>query len=539
MRVLNQEDGFNIKARELQRVRSAHKFLLRGPSEKRDRRQSSQSEPRDLQQDMSLEGDAVESLPVTDESAADDGAATAAERLKEERRMKMEAESRDRWAKKTRRRRTRQYAGLPADPPGPPRFPSETTVAASVDILGLDKRSYHAVRAKFQYICETMGIKKKTLAGPDAWESAKTELVVAFVHLQTIMWIDKTNLDRKKLALDVICSDVTKRMREDTGDKGLTLAEARNILGINPTEAREVKAAFYEILKKDGFTSKLLLGKERWRDLKQKWIDESELLRKVLSRLDDSTDEQTRTRAIETLATDVTKRVRDDQSGRREGRPKGGAAANAAEDIIFDGDNDNNAMVGDMQDASDYATMLVPDQGHAQPPRMMPDHLVNSQMHVDMQMPMDTSQLNTQLLLDPNAQSGFMGSHHQQFMPAPTPMPAAASPYETSQSAAFQMPTTSPSMIPIYLRQLGHPHMNSVGDTWIAFLTSPAPSLEELRQVAAQKVPGSTCIEVVGLVRLPNDMGGNFLPLPIHDDAQLGAHLAQDGPPTFHVRLAF
>lgn len=539
MRVLNQEDGFNIKARELQRVRSAHKFLLRGPSEKRDRRQGSQSEPRNLQQEGSLEGDVGEILPVTDESGADDTATAAAvERLKEERRLKLEAESRDRWAKKTRRRRTRQYAGLPADPPGPPRFPSETTVAASVDILGLDKRSYHAVRAKFQYICETMGIKKKTLAGPDAWESAKTELVVAFVHLQTIMWIDKTNLDRKKLALDVICSDVTKRMREDASDRGLTLAEARNILGINPTEAREVKATFYEMLKRDGFTSKLSLGKERWRDLKQQWIDESGLLRRVLSRLDDSTDEQTRARAIETLATDVTKRVRDDQSGRREGRAKGGAAVTSAEDIIFGADNDNNAMGGDMQDASDFATMLVPDQSHAQPSRMLPDHLVNSQMHVDMEMPMDTSQLNTQLLLDPNAQSGFMGSH-QQFMPAPQPMPAAASPYDPSQTTAFQMPTTSPSMIPIYLRQLAHPHMNPVGDTWIAFLTSPAPSLEELRQVAAQKVPGSTCIEVVGLVRLPNDMGGNFLPLPIHDDAQLGAHLAQDGPPTFHVRLAF
>ncbi|KAJ4424369.1 hypothetical protein N0V82_000888 [Gnomoniopsis sp. IMI 355080] len=535
MRVLNDEDGFVIKARELQRLRSAHKFLLRGPTEKKHRGRSSQGQDRESQQDVLLDGDGGENLTLTDESGEDDSSVAAA-RLKEERRLKMEAESRERWTNKKRRRRTRQYAGLPADPPGPPRFPSETTVAASVDILGMDKPSYNAVREKFQYICETMGIKKKSLAGSELWESAKDELVVAFVQLQNMFWIDKTNLDRKKLALDVICSDVTKRMREDANNKGLTLAEAKNALRINPTEAREVKATFYDILKKDGFTSKLALGTERWNDLKQKWIDESEMLRKVLDRLDDSIDEDVRARAVETLATDVTKRVRDDQSGRRKTRGKRSAAANTAEDIVFA--SDNTAMGADMEDTAEYATMLVPDQSHAQSSRMLSDHLVTSQMHVDMQMPMDTSQLNTQLLLDPNAQNSFMGSH-QQFMPTPTPMPAAPSPYDTSQAAAFQMPTSSPSMIAIYLRQLD-PHMNPMGDTWIGCLTSPTPSLEELRQVAAQKMPGSRCMEVVGLVRLPNGMGGgDVVPLPIHDDAQLGAHLAQEGPPSFHVRLEF
>ncbi|KAJ4397524.1 hypothetical protein N0V93_001755 [Gnomoniopsis smithogilvyi] len=534
MRVLNGVDGFDIKARELQRVRSAHKFLLRGPNEEKDSRRSSQSRDRDSQQDGLHDGDAGETAPLTDdESGADDSAAAA--RLKEERRLKMEANSRERWENKKRRRRSRKYAGLPADPPGPPRFPSETTVAASIDILGLDKRLYTAVREKFQYICETMGIEKKSLAGTEAWEAAKTELVVAFVHLQNVLWIDKTDLNRKKLALDVICSDVTKRMREVATDTRLTLAEARNILRMNPTEAREVKATFYDILKKDGFISKVTLGKERWKDLKQKWFDESEMLRTVLSRLDDSIDDDTRTKAVELLATDVTKRVRDDQNGRKEARAKGSAAANTAEDIVYT--SDNNAMSGDMEDTSEYATMLVPDQSHAQPPRLLSDQLVDPQMHVNMQMPMDTSQLNTQLLLDANAQSGFMGSH-QQFLSTPAQMPAAPSPYDNSHAAAFQISTTSPSMIPIYLRQLD-PHMNPAGDTWIACLTSPAPSLEELRQVAAQKMPGSRCMEVVGLVRLPNGMGGDFVPLPIHDDAQLGAHLAQDGAPTFHVRLEF
>ena len=47
---------------------------------------------------------------------------------RQERFAKLEAESAERWATRKRRRRTRGWAGLPADPPGPPRFPSETTI---------------------------------------------------------------------------------------------------------------------------------------------------------------------------------------------------------------------------------------------------------------------------------------------------------------------------------------------------------------------------------------------------------------------------
>lgn len=545
LRVLADE-GFFIKSRELNRVRTKHRWLLRNPSGAgagalASGKSAGAGGTRVGTSEQELDGDEAALAGVDgngDDVGDDEGLSGTTSQHALDRRIEMEAESATRFASKKRRRRTRQYAGMPADPPGPPRFPSETTLADSQEILALDRTAYAAVREKFQAVCEAAGILKKTVAGPEAWEGAKSDLLAAFPNLQHVMWADEGDGERKKLALDVICSDVTKRMRAG-GDKGLVLAEAKNILGLNPAESREVRATFYDILKTDGFTSKVALGPDRWKKLKQKWIDESEMLRKILSRLDDSTSYEMKTKAVEALATDVMKRLRDDQSKRRsEKQDQGKAAANAVDETEF---GETTVDMGGMEDgtAGFTAAMLVPDQSshahaHAHPQRIIPNHLVDPQM--SMQMSMD-AQLGAPLLLDPNAQTAFMGSH-QQFMPAPAPMTAAASPFDATQAAAYQATATAgANFIPIYLRELAHGDMTSLGDTWIAFL-SPAPSLEELRQVAAHKIPGSTCVEVFGLVKMPDEMGAQYVPLQIHDDAQLGAHLAQPGP-MFHVRLSF
>lgn len=542
------DEGYSIKPRELNRVRSKHRWLLRSPS---GAGASSSTEAIDADVDRSS-GRIGEQHPGgrMATSARGSGAhahvesvvSETASQLALERQLEMEAESATRFASNKRRRRTRQYAGMPADPPGPPRFPSETTLADSQHVLGLDRSAYAAVRDKFQAICEDAGILKKTVAGPEAWESAKSDLLAAFPNLQDAMWAEDGDEDRKKLALDVICSDVTKRMRAG-GDKGLVLAEAKNVLGLNPAESRDVRATFYEILKRNGSTSKVALGPEKWKMLKQKWIDESELLRKILSRLDDSASHEMKTKAVEALATDVMKRLRDDQSKRRSDKQhKEDVPMRSVDETGF---NDTAVNLEGMADgtAGFTAAMLVSDQGahphahahahdHAQ--RIIPNHLVDPQMSMQMSM---GAQLDAPLLLDPNAQPAFLGSH-QQFMPAPTPMAAAPSPFDTNQAAAYQSTAAvGADIIPVYLRELGHGEMASLGETWIAFL-SPAPSLEELRQVAAHKVPGSTCVEVFGLVKMPDEMGAQYVPLLIHDDAQLSAHLAQPGP-MFHVRLSF
>lgn len=550
-RVLTEEDGFHIKPRALLRIRRHHKWLLRASVPKKNGRSknNSQSPSAELPQRGQLHNDGQQhdessagdpggesSLrPAVDEgndTDDDDSIDPGAAQLMEARRRKMETESHDRWASKKRRRRTRPYGGMPADPPGPPRFRSETTVAESLTILGLDKTLYGAVRDKFQSICETMHITKKTVAGPNLWEEAKSKLVAEFPHLQHVMWIGD-DLERNKLALDVICCDVAKRMRT-VGDRGQKLADAKQVLGMNPDELREVKATFFKLLENDGATSKVLLGNERWEELKSKWIEQSEMLRTMLTRLYDPAEEMKRNTAVETLARDVMKRLRDSRRGRKNPRTKGKGATDDTEDVLFDHG----------PDTVDFNSILVPDQDHR--PRMSSNHLVDAQMHAGMQIPIDNTQLDAQLLMHPNAQTGFMGTH-QQFIPTPTPMvrmpqmaamspmPTAPSPYDTAQAAVFDMPASNTGLRAVYLRELAHDHMGPFGETWIAWLTSA--SLEELRHVAAQKLPGSTCTEVVGLVKMPLMEG--YLPLMIQNDEQLSAHLVQENPPTFHVRLSF
>ncbi|ROV93404.1 hypothetical protein VMCG_08435 [Cytospora schulzeri] len=585
LRILNEEDGFNIKSRELNRVRSKHRWLLRVPSDKK--RDEAHPSPGgsvgggddDVDDDDDDDnGDGDELMAGEEEDNDDSPLATPdvpdlASNLMEERRRKMETESAERWVTKKRRRRTRQYAGMPADPPGPPRFPSETTLGESQVILGLDKATYVAVRERFQSICEAAGVVKKTVAGPEAWETAKQSLVGEFFQLQNVMWINNNNnnnnnnkddnnntnnnnnMDRKKLALDVICSDVTKRMRSG-GDKELLLADAKNILSLNPQESREVRAAFYQILQADGFTSKLAMGADRWKELKQRWIDGSPMLQRILSRLHDRHNHEMKARAVEALARDVMKRLRDDQTRRKGVKRKrrrvaseddddaaaAAAAAAAAHGGGFEDTHPGMHVMGDDDDASGFASgMLVPavanagQHGHPHPPRILPDHrLIDPQM--GLHVPMDSSQLGPSLLLDSGTQGPFVDPN-QQYLTGPTPLAAAPSPFDPSpQSAAppavFQtVPATNTGTIPIYLR-LDHESQPS-----IVFLTNH--SVEALCQLAEQKVPGSRCVRVEGMLKMPDMEGGHYIPLQIQDDDQLSAYLAHGGPPTFNVRLVF
>lgn len=533
VQILNDE-GFSIKSRELHRVRTTHRWLLRSPTGAGVNDKTRQ--PNDNAGAI-VGQSAGDILGVHNGSLDHDLLMSAGvgsvnrymSHPAEDRRREMEAESDERWVTKKRRRRTRQYAGMPADPPGPPRFPSETTLAQSQEILGLDKAAYADVRQQFQTICETEGIFKKSVAGPKRWEDVKNALINRIDPLRTVFWIDKSNLEQKQLALDVVCSDVTKRMRESL-DKPLLMADVKNILDLDPEKTREVRLAFYKILEADGFTSKVALGPERWHELKQKWVDECDTLRKTFTRLEEPQTGMLKHKALEALATDVMKRLRDDLGRRKDTRAdNGGPMETSLESLRYD--DPAGGMPQLQGDASSFAAMLVPDQSHhVHPPRILPEHLLDAQM--GMQMPMDTG-LSQSLLLDPNAQGGFMDSH-QQFMTGPGALSAGTSPFDAPHATAFQPAAPNHTVIPIYLREVNN--VGPVGDLWIGFLSMPSPSLEELRQVAAQKIPGSTCTGVEGLVKVPG-MGGQSVGLPIQNDAQLAAHLSEEGPPTFHVRL--
>lgn len=536
LRILNDEDGYHIKSRELNRVRSMHRWLLRVPTGKtKDGANLSpdagashgEDDGADDELQMDLQGPSYV-LP---------GVPDLGSQLKEERNRKMQAQSAELWATKKRRRRTRQYAGMPADPPGPPRFPSETTLGESQAILGLDKTAYTAVRDKFQSLCEGARITKKTVAGPEAWESAKQSLIAEFQQLQDALWVSKENLDKKKLALDVICSDVTKRMRSG-GEKELLLADAKNILGLNPEESRKVRSAFYKILQADGFTSKVAMGPQLWKELKQKWIDESDMLRRILSRLDDVQSHEMKTRAVEALARDVMKRLRDDQN--RGKGPKQTRARSSEEPATGEDFQEDATVMDNMgEDVSGFGNqMLVPpnagdsQHGHAHTSRLIPDQLLGPQM--GLQVPMDPH-LGSSMLLDPNAQNPFVNPH-QQFLAGPSPM-EAPSPFDPAPPAVFQTaPITNTGPRPVYLQVVSPGNIDpSVGPT-IVFLTSQ--SLDELRQLAEQRFPGSTCVRVEGLFKMPG-IQVQYIPVEIENDAHLSAYLAQIRTASFNVRLEF
>jgi Clr5 domain len=314
LKTLNDE-GFELKERELMRLRAKHRLLLRIPNGMKQ-----YGTPTEDMSTFQTEIIEVANNPI--EGAAEpqvaDSENTPQEPIQEvlrkrkERQDQRQNESDAKWASKKRRRRTKDYAGLPADPPGPPRFPSETTLDESKQFLGLDTKQYREVRDQFQGICEEEGVVKKTLAGPEKWQAVKERIIRENEALQAAFWTDKTDIQSKELALDVICTDVTKRMR--TVGRRMTIIEAKNFLGLNPEESRQVRTAFYNILQADRFTSKIETGPEHWKELKDQWIAENPILQRVLGVEGVDPEYDAKYKALETLCRDVMKRLRDDQT---------------------------------------------------------------------------------------------------------------------------------------------------------------------------------------------------------------------------------
>lgn len=310
LKALNDE-GYTIKERELMRVRAKNRWLLRIPNGQKatPAEVAFQNEllaaAAELQGDSMVQDGTLQLPAMSPEEVPEDVA-----RKRKERHDQMQAESDERWAAKKRRRRTRDYAGIAADPPGPPRFPSELTLGESMQNLGMDSQLYKDARADFQRVCEDMHIIKKTLAGTDKWASAKKRLVEENAHLLAV-FSDPTDKAGKELALDVICTDVTKRMR--TVETRMTIVDAKNILTLNPEQSRQIRDSFYRILQSDHFTSKLETGPDHWHQLKDRWISQTPMLLEIMREDQDPDTLSRKKKALEVLCRDVMKRLRDAQ----------------------------------------------------------------------------------------------------------------------------------------------------------------------------------------------------------------------------------
>ena len=324
-------EGFQISARQLTRVRSRHRWMMRVPNGMRSA--PSQSTPDGGGEVTAAElGQAVpeasgaavpESVGQVGDiapSPSSPGPSTGVIVRQEERRARMQQESDCRRDTRTRRHRTRAWAGIPADPDPPPRSLSEMTVGEARNLLGLDDQLYHNLRDHFQVICEQAGIWKKTAAGVE-WEVARNKLILNIPSLQIAPVDGVGGLALRMRALDVICCNFVKRTR--TKNTRMTISDAKNVLGIDPDQSRIIRSAFYQLLKADHFPGKLESGQGHWNELKNQLIQKSDLLTQLLAPEDDNataaaaatggSSHSDKHQALEVLCRDVMKRLRDDE----------------------------------------------------------------------------------------------------------------------------------------------------------------------------------------------------------------------------------
>ncbi|GAM43540.1 hypothetical protein TCE0_050f18432 [Talaromyces pinophilus] len=499
LKILNDE-GYDIKERELMRVRAKNRWLLRVPNGMKSQaaiqspiETSVEDGVLSLQHEMynshdDFPGD--DNQPLTEQpsvlSSFSPSLSPEVLAKRKERLERLQAESAERWATKKRRRRTRGWAGLPADPPGPPRFPSETTLDESKQYLSLDAAMYRQIRDEFQRICQEAGFLKKTIAGPERWQEAKNRLIRESPHLRSVFYVDPsmpddTQLEAKNLALDVVCTDVTKRMR--TLESRMTIAEAKNALGINPEESRQIRHAFYSTLKADHFTSKLEAGDEHWNELKQQWIQGSELLQRILAPGLADPNHTTKVKAIEVLCRDVMKRLRDDQAKRD---PLKKRTSSSKQPKARNHNNTENAT----SNAYTHGISNLASEALASASMASNDL---GEMQIDPSLLQAANDTSLARALQQNSDPAF-----------------------NYVDTLLQNPS-----IPVYFRISPQSQNHTASRTWIGKISST--SLVELQNLVQAKYPDSIVTRVEGVEK--DERGGEVL-LLIEEDDELDAYLS-------------
>lgn len=496
LRILNDE-GFEIKERELMRVRAKNRWLLRVPNGMKSQPsvQTQTQQPEDegllaLQREVYKNEGPFADKPILSpdppiQHPTSPGLSPEVLAKRRERLDRLKAESAERWAARKRRRRTREWGGLPADPPGPPRFPSETTIDESKKYLSLDNALYRLVRDHFQRICEEAGFLKKTVAGSEKWQEAKDRLIHESDHLRQVFSADSNNLDAKALALDVVCTDVTKRMR--TLERRMTIAEAKNVLGINPEQSRQIRNAFYNTLKADHFTSKVEAGDEHWGELKERWIQSSQLLQQILSPGPADPGYQLKLKALEVLCRDVMKRLRDDQTKKDPSHRRSVSHGNPQGSMI----RSNNASDNISNNGISNGISTLASQALASAPMTSSD--------------INDMQIDPSLLQAANDPSCATGAEH-----------------EPETSFGYEDPILESTMLhtPVYLRISPQSQVHGGSKTWVEKLATR--SIAELRQLVTAKFPGSSIDRIEGIDK---DENGHGIPFLIDEDHELDAYL--------------
>ncbi|KAH7086436.1 hypothetical protein FB567DRAFT_71123 [Paraphoma chrysanthemicola] len=574
-----QAEGFPINDRELIRLRLRLKLLLREsvPRPKRKRNIERVQKPAKKKQLKVVPGNGLinqlgnailadeSSSSESDEEhhdiAPDDGEAAplaqdAMSQLQSEidkeplsneellrrqlRQEQLRKESDEKWRTRKRRRRTRGWAGLPADAPGePPRFPSETTIDEAKAYLSLDNNMYREVRERFLQICKDHEIIKKTIAGPEKWADIVRQLINESAHLSAVFQSEPDvmqNIDalfrpkgQKALSLDVICMDVTKRLR--TMDSRMSLADAKNILALNPEQTRRVRGAFTAKLMAAKFTTKHEAGEQHWADLKTAWVNESDLLVRALAQGESDPEYSRKLRAVEILARDVMKRLQQEKTAKDPSKKKQihrGPGPGPAPPVVPP--NPLSARSRSQQQESGNEVQPTTQTNY--------DSMTALASAADLQIDpslllaaSDAAVLPPTQSYEPEQQYPYQDQQlAQTYRPAQSNYAAAqAQTYYTAPSSS-NASSTPTNPVPIYFRL--HPHSTTSFPSktvWLSILHQP--SLNEIRQLAAREHPGTVVLKLEGLITYRAEQGDREVTVEVGDDEELGAYLG-------HVRSA-
>lgn len=592
LRILNEDDGFDINARELIRVRARNRWLLRVRNGDRARSGDAENDDALENDDEDEEAeDMMTSLPGQESEASGQPETISPVNSLQDGSASTTPVSKPRKISKRQSRRNRQHLGESEDIV---RFPSEMTLNDSKEALNLDATTYAQIRECFARICQEESIVKKTLAGQGRWEYVKNRLIHERPNLQQVLWISKENLERKQLALDIICTDVTKRLRSQ--ETKMSLLDAKNELGLNPEESHEIRAALHLVLSSAKFTCKSDGTPEQWEELKKQWLDKVPLLKDISL---DGDDEHSRrkARAIEIVARDVIKRKRDE---RRVKTVKAGETTKPKDNT--QPDTHNAALQHELHEPQLVPERNQPTHRHQVQQRETPTGFSSIQQGGATQSNPSTSPA---VMDEGGIDTGMDSSGYEAISettntrieyattrhPAPpnrsvqmqsqatnmsTPQGALPQPHRMLGSSAtasvpmnnqygspmymgnqpqtnymeqqyvqhqfsspaptamFQTVPAVSSSFAVFLRL--HPSSTYVTNTNLWISTMGSQTIQELRQAAVAKFPGAMCVRIEGILKDPK---GNELPLQIQGDDELGAYFAhmQGGSPTFSVQL--
>ena len=548
-----QSEGFPISDRELIRLRLRLNLLLRESVQRPKKKQNAngvQKKKTKKKQSGPLSGngliDQLANAILAEESSAEDESAEESQTRpnqdtqpviseatpnllsvedamrKQLRQEQLQHDSDEKWRTRKRRRRTRGWAGLPADAPGqPPRFPSETTIDESKAYLGLDNDMYRQIRERFLEICKEQDVIKKTLAGPEKWSQVVQLLIRGSTHLSSMFQEEPEVLQnddalfrpksQKALSLDVICMDVTKRLR--TMENRMTLADAKNALGLNPEQTRNVRSAFASKLKEDHFTNKFEAGEEHWTALKQSWVNESEILLKALARGESDPNYTQKLRAIEVLARDVMKRQQQEKVASDPSKKKQlhqGPGPGPAPPVVTPHSSTlpiNNRQTVSMRRETALQTSYVTEP-------ILP---TSSDLQIDPSLLLAASDA---AIIPATAYEAAEHYNPRQNQPS-------------RQQQYYSTPSSQPMPLPVYFRL--HPNSTTSSPSksvWLSLLQTP--SFAELRNLIIREHPDSIINKLEGLITFRN--GGqedNNVVIEIGDDDELNAylgHIRGDGP---------